>query len=103
MKLPRDLSGTEVARRLARHYGYRVTRNRGSHMTVTLTDGGDQHQVTVPRHRTCGSARWTRSSLMWRHSSVCPSRQYATPSSVDVMASQLKPYPRYKDSEVEFE
>ena len=25
MKLPRDLSGTEVARRLARHYGYRVT------------------------------------------------------------------------------
>ena len=24
MKLPRDLSGTEVARRLARHYGYRA-------------------------------------------------------------------------------
>ena len=51
MKLPRDLSGTEVARRLARHYGYRVTRSRGSHMTVTLTAGGEQHQVTVPRHR----------------------------------------------------
>ena len=51
MKLPRDLSGTEVARRLARHYGYRVTRSRGSHMTVTLTAEGDQHQVTVPRHR----------------------------------------------------
>ncbi len=51
MKLPRDLSGTEVVRRLARHYGYRMTRSRGSHMTVTLTAGGDQHQVTVPRHR----------------------------------------------------
>ena len=51
MKLPRDLSGTEVATRLARHYGYRVTRSRGSHMTVTLTAGGEQHQVTVPRHR----------------------------------------------------
>ena len=51
MKLPRDLAGTEVARRLARHYGYRVTRNRGSHMTVTLTAEGNQHQVTVPRHR----------------------------------------------------
>ena len=51
MKLPRDLSGTEVARRLARHYGYRVTRNRGSHMTATLTAEGGQHQVTVPRHR----------------------------------------------------
>ena len=51
MKLPRDLSGAEVARRLARHYGYRVTRSRGSHMTVTRTAEGDQHQVTVPRHR----------------------------------------------------
>ena len=51
MKLPRDLLGTEVARRLARHYGYRVTRSRGSHMTVTLTAGGDQHRVIVPRHR----------------------------------------------------
>ena len=51
MKLPRDLSGTEVARRLARHYGYRVTRSRGSHMTVTLTAEGNEHQVTVPRHR----------------------------------------------------
>ena len=51
MKLPRDLSGTEVARRLARHYGYRVTRSRGSHMTVTLSAEAQQHQVTVPRHR----------------------------------------------------
>ena len=51
IKLPRDLSGAEVARRLARHYGYRVTRSRGSHVTVTPTAGGEQHQVTVPRHR----------------------------------------------------
>ena len=39
MKLPRDLSGREVAKRLGRHYGYRVTRTRGSHMTVTLLVG----------------------------------------------------------------
>ena len=51
MKLPRDLSGAEVARRLARHFGYRVTRSRSSHMAVTLMEGGDQHQVTVPGHR----------------------------------------------------
>ena len=51
MKLPRDLSGNEVAKRLARHYGYRVTRSRGSHMTITLTVGSNRHQVTVPRHR----------------------------------------------------
>ncbi len=94
MKLPRDLSGIEVARRLARHYGYRVTRSRGSHMTVTLTAEGESHQVTVPRHRTCESARWTRSSPMRRHSWVCPSRRYGTLSSVDVMAAELKPYHR---------
>ena len=41
MKLPRDLSAPRSPRRLARHYGYRVTRSRGSHMTVTLTAGGE--------------------------------------------------------------
>ncbi len=51
MKLPRDLAGRDVARLLARHYGYRVTRNRGSHMTATLTIGGNRHSVTVPSHR----------------------------------------------------
>ena len=39
MKLPRGLSGSEVARLLARHYGYRAARTKGS------------HSVTVPRHR----------------------------------------------------
>ena len=29
MKLPRDIPGTEVARRLAHHYGYCETRGRG--------------------------------------------------------------------------
>ena len=51
MKLPRGLSGSEVARLLARHYGYRAARTKGSHMTVTLTVGTESHSVTVPRHR----------------------------------------------------
>ena len=51
MKLPRALSGNELAKRLARIYGYRMTRSRSSHMTVTLTVGSNSHQVTVPRHR----------------------------------------------------
>ena len=51
MKLPRALSGNELAKRLARAYGYRVTRSRGSHMTATLTIGSNSHHVTVPRHR----------------------------------------------------
>ena len=52
MRLPRDLSGEEVARLLGRHYGYQHSRNRGSHMTVTAeTPSGTRHSVTVPRHR----------------------------------------------------
>ncbi|MDE2888984.1 MAG: type II toxin-antitoxin system HicA family toxin [Gemmatimonadota bacterium] len=51
MKLPRDLAGNEVARRLTRHYGYLVTRTKGNHMTVTLTIDSNRHSVTVPRHR----------------------------------------------------
>ena len=37
MRLPRDLSGRDLARRLERQYGYRVTRTKGSHMTATRT------------------------------------------------------------------
>ena len=52
MRLPRDLSGGEVARRLGRHYGDRTRRTRGSHMTVAAeTPGGTRHSVTVPTHR----------------------------------------------------
>ena len=51
MRLPRDLSGNEVAKLLGRHYGYRVARTNGSHMMLTLTVAGNRHTVTVPRHR----------------------------------------------------
>ena len=51
MKLPRDLSGEQVVQLLSRHYGYRLRRRRGSHMTVTLTTTTEEHSVTVPRHR----------------------------------------------------
>lgn len=48
MRLPRDVSGEELARLLAR-YGYRVTRQTGSHFRLTTTLGGEHH-ITVPRH-----------------------------------------------------
>ena len=50
MKLPRDLSGEDVAGLLGRRYGYRLRRTRGSHMTVTLTTTSGEHSVTIPRH-----------------------------------------------------
>ncbi|OGA49632.1 MAG: hypothetical protein A3G24_02250 [Betaproteobacteria bacterium RIFCSPLOWO2_12_FULL_62_13] len=48
MRLPRDLSGADLVRALAR-IGYRVTRQTGSHVRLT-TDLPSQHHVTVPAH-----------------------------------------------------
>lgn len=48
MRLPRDLSGEELARRLGRA-GYTVTRQTGSHMRLS-TEKPREHHVTIPRH-----------------------------------------------------
>lgn len=48
MKVPRDVSGERLARLLAR-YGYRVTRQTGSHLRLTTTLGGEHH-ITIPLH-----------------------------------------------------
>ena len=49
MRLPRDLSGDQLAV-LLRRYGYEVTRQTGSHMRLTTTRRGEHH-VTIPRHK----------------------------------------------------
>ncbi len=48
MKLPRDVSGDELAAR-PKQYGYEVTRQTGSHMRLTTLQGGEHH-ITIPRH-----------------------------------------------------
>lgn len=48
MRVPRDLSGTELIRRLGR-LGYAVTRQSGSHIRLTTNENGEHH-VTVPNH-----------------------------------------------------
>ncbi len=48
MRLPRDLSGRELAKALE-VLGYHVTRQTGSHIRLTTTEGGEHH-VTVPDH-----------------------------------------------------
>jgi predicted RNA binding protein YcfA (HicA-like mRNA interferase family) len=48
VRLPRDLSGRDLARAL-RRYGYEVTRETGSHMRLTTQHGGEHH-VTIPDH-----------------------------------------------------
>jgi predicted RNA binding protein YcfA (HicA-like mRNA interferase family) len=48
LRLPRDISGDDLARRLGR-VGYSITRHTGSHMRLTITVL-KQHHVTIPRH-----------------------------------------------------
>ncbi len=49
MRLPRDLSGEELAL-LLQCYGYQVSRQTGSHMRLTTLQGGEHH-ITIPRHK----------------------------------------------------
>lgn len=48
MKLPRDLSGRDLAQAL-RAYGYQITRESGSHLRLTTQEQG-QHHLTIPDH-----------------------------------------------------
>ncbi len=49
MRIPRDISGAELAKRLER-FGYRITRQTGSHMRLTTEESGEHH-ITIPNHR----------------------------------------------------
>ncbi len=49
MRLPRDWSGDDLIKRLAR-VGYVPTRQSGSHVRLTRATGEGEHHVTVPRH-----------------------------------------------------
>lgn len=48
MKLPRDITGNELAKSLAR-LGYHVSRQTGSHIRLTTNENGEHH-VTIPAH-----------------------------------------------------
>jgi predicted RNA binding protein YcfA (HicA-like mRNA interferase family) len=50
MKLPRDMGGEELAALLGK-YGYKMTRQTGSHMRLTSTSKGFEHHITIPRHK----------------------------------------------------
>jgi predicted RNA binding protein YcfA (HicA-like mRNA interferase family) len=49
LKLPRDLTGQDLAR-LLRKYGYGITRQTGSHLRLTSTLRGKEHHLTIPAH-----------------------------------------------------
>jgi len=63
MKLPRDLSGPDLAPVL-RTLRYEVTRQTGSHMRLTTAQRGEHH-VTVPDHGPLRVGTLPVSSLTW--------------------------------------
>jgi predicted RNA binding protein YcfA (HicA-like mRNA interferase family) len=48
MRLPRDLSGRDLAKAL-RKLGYEIVRQTGSHMRL-MTQRNGQHHITIPDH-----------------------------------------------------
>ena len=48
MRLPRDLSGKDLAGLLGK-YGYEVVRQTGSHIRLTTQQEGEHH-ITIPAH-----------------------------------------------------
>ena len=48
MRLPKDISGIELATKLET-YGYRITRQTGSHFRLTTFEKGEHH-ITIPNH-----------------------------------------------------
>lgn len=49
MKLPRDVSGRDLAKALVQHWGYRQVNQVGSHI-ILQTDTPSPHRVSVPDH-----------------------------------------------------
>jgi predicted RNA binding protein YcfA (HicA-like mRNA interferase family) len=48
-RIPRDVSGRDLATALRRTYGYEESRRTGSHARLTTQREGEHH-VTVPMH-----------------------------------------------------
>lgn len=49
MKLPRDLSGRELAAALCRHWGYQEVHQQGSHI-ILETEQPSHQRLPVPAH-----------------------------------------------------
>ncbi len=49
MKIPRNLSGKELIKILGK-FGYQTSRQKGSHVRLTLNSGNESFHVTIPLH-----------------------------------------------------
>ncbi len=48
-KIPRDISGRELAE-LLKKYGYEINRKTGSHIRLVSKFRDEEHKITVPDH-----------------------------------------------------
>jgi predicted RNA binding protein YcfA (HicA-like mRNA interferase family) len=48
-KIPGDISAAELIKLLSKTYGYKSTRQTGSHIRLTTETNG-QHHITIPNH-----------------------------------------------------
>lgn len=49
-KIPRDISGRELAKLLNR-YNYTIARESGSHIRLVSTHQQTEHKITIPDHQ----------------------------------------------------
>jgi predicted RNA binding protein YcfA (HicA-like mRNA interferase family) len=49
MRIPRDITAKELIKALRKSFDYEVTRQNGSHITVTTMLNG-QHHLSIPNH-----------------------------------------------------
>ena len=49
MRLPRDVSGHELARAFGK-FGYAISRQTGNHMRLTSKVKGVEHHIAIPAH-----------------------------------------------------
>jgi predicted RNA binding protein YcfA (HicA-like mRNA interferase family) len=64
MRLPRDISGADLAKALSAQ-GYRTTRQTGSHLRLSTEEVG-QHHVTISNHDPIKVGTLPEFFLMWR-------------------------------------
>ena len=50
MKLPRNISGSDLVKLLSRNFNYEITRQKGSHVRLT-TQEPSEHHITIPHHK----------------------------------------------------
>lgn len=49
-KIPRDISGRELAKLLGKKFDYQLTREVGSHIRLSSNRTGREHKITIPDH-----------------------------------------------------